>query len=243
MPSPASGWSSPTTPRGFPCCARFPCVRAVATTPAQPLAVLPRSSGQRYQPSPEWLPGRPVHRPFRGLLSVHSRYGPHTRAATNSWLAYPKASDISSPPCLLRLLPAGAVAGWGLHPLESAAFSRRTPSSDIRCPELVTAEQSIEFTLWAKSAKEIAQVLGCSPATVHFMRSRWAKTGHRMCDARVRSGWRYQHLSSHQDSKQLAPFARSTRGGWTFAVGQLRRANRDPLSPVPRRKLAAPPSL
>ena len=32
MPSPASGWSSPTTPRGFPCCVRFPCVRAVATT-------------------------------------------------------------------------------------------------------------------------------------------------------------------------------------------------------------------
>src|SRR5262249_37846114 len=30
---------------------------------------------------------------------------------------YPKASDTSSPPCLLRSLPAGAVAGWGLHPL------------------------------------------------------------------------------------------------------------------------------
>src|SRR5580700_10524388 len=43
---------------------------------------------------------------------------------------YPKASDISSPPCLLRLLPAGAVAGWDLHPLESAAFSRRTPKAD-----------------------------------------------------------------------------------------------------------------
>jgi hypothetical protein len=42
---------------------------------------------------------------------------------------YPKASDISSPPCLLRLLPAGAVAGWDLHPLESAAFSRRTPKA------------------------------------------------------------------------------------------------------------------
>src|SRR5438046_9161309 len=26
--------------------------------------------------------------------------------------------DTSSPPCLLRSLPAGAVAGWGLHPLE-----------------------------------------------------------------------------------------------------------------------------
>src|ERR1700719_4239175 len=45
---------------------------------------------------------------------------------------YPKPSDISSPPCLLRLLPAGAVAGWDLHPLESAAFSRRTPGSDIQ---------------------------------------------------------------------------------------------------------------
>jgi len=45
---------------------------------------------------------------------------------------YPKASDISSPPCLLRLLPAGAVAGWGLHPLESAALSRRTPTPTLR---------------------------------------------------------------------------------------------------------------
>jgi hypothetical protein len=29
------------------------------------------------------------------------------------------------------LLPAGAVAGWGSHPLESAALSRRTPQSDF----------------------------------------------------------------------------------------------------------------
>ncbi|WP_212495574.1 hypothetical protein, partial [Bradyrhizobium jicamae] len=29
------------------------------------------------------------------------------------------------------LLPAGAVAGWGLHPLESAAFARRTPMADL----------------------------------------------------------------------------------------------------------------
>jgi hypothetical protein len=27
------------------------------------------------------------------------------------------------------LHPAGAVAGWGFHPLESAAFSRRTPKA------------------------------------------------------------------------------------------------------------------
>src|SRR3974390_38734 len=39
----------------------------------------------------------------------------------------PKASASSLPPWLLRLLPAGAFAGWGFHPLESAALSRRTP--------------------------------------------------------------------------------------------------------------------
>src|ERR1700675_2339729 len=32
----------------------------------------------------------------------------------------------------LRLLPAGAVAGWGLHPLESAALSRRTPKAVVQ---------------------------------------------------------------------------------------------------------------
>src|SRR5450631_4449823 len=39
---------------------------------------------QTYQPSPNGLSGRPTHCPFRGLLSVHSRCGLHTRAATNS---------------------------------------------------------------------------------------------------------------------------------------------------------------
>jgi putative ABC transport system substrate-binding protein len=33
-------------------------------------------------------------------------------------------------PGLLRLLPAGAIAGWDLHPLENAAFPRRTPKPD-----------------------------------------------------------------------------------------------------------------
>jgi hypothetical protein len=39
---------------------------------------------QPYQPSPKGSSGRPAHRPFRGLLGVHSRYGLHTRAVTNS---------------------------------------------------------------------------------------------------------------------------------------------------------------
>ena len=81
-PSRASGWSSLTTPWGFPCCVRFPCVHAVATTPAQRLGVLLRSFTQPCQPSPKTLSGRPAHRPFRGLLGVHLRYGLHTRAVT-----------------------------------------------------------------------------------------------------------------------------------------------------------------
>jgi hypothetical protein len=39
---------------------------------------------QPYQPSPKGSSGRPAHRPFRGLLGVHSRCGLHTRAVTNS---------------------------------------------------------------------------------------------------------------------------------------------------------------
>ena len=55
------------------------------------LSPLPRRSGwaycfahspQPHQPSPKGLSGRPAHRPFRGLLGVHSRYGLRTRAVT-----------------------------------------------------------------------------------------------------------------------------------------------------------------
>src|SRR5512132_3514196 len=54
----------------------------IATTPAQRLEALLRSSTQSCQPSPKGCSGRPAHRPFRGLLGVHSRYGLHTRAVT-----------------------------------------------------------------------------------------------------------------------------------------------------------------
>ena len=41
-----------------------------------------RSFTHPCQPSPKGLSGRPAHRPFRGLLGVHSRCGLHTRAVT-----------------------------------------------------------------------------------------------------------------------------------------------------------------
>src|SRR5712672_198624 len=129
-PSRASGWSSLTTPWGLPCCVRFPCVHAVATTPAQRLGALLRSFTQPYQPSPIWQSGRPVHRPFRGLLGVHSRYGLHTRAVTNSCRAIRRLQPLrflhSCSGCFrLERSPGGICTHW-----KSAAFSRRTPPAD-----------------------------------------------------------------------------------------------------------------
>jgi hypothetical protein len=55
-----------------------------ATTSPQRLGVLLLYFAQPYQPSPKRSSGRPAHCPFRGLLGVHSRYGLHARAVTNS---------------------------------------------------------------------------------------------------------------------------------------------------------------
>ena len=60
---------------GFPCCVRFPCVHAAASTPVQRPGVILAQLTRPYQPSPVRRPGRPAHRPFRGLLGVHSRCG------------------------------------------------------------------------------------------------------------------------------------------------------------------------
>jgi hypothetical protein len=118
----------PDHAKGLPACAFLVYV----------LPPLPRCSRWAYsslllthlcQPSPEGSPGRPAHCPFRGLLGVHSRCGPHTRAVTKYVTRYPKASAISLPPRLLRLLPAGAVAGWDSHPLEKRRlFTAHTQS-------------------------------------------------------------------------------------------------------------------
>src|SRR5712664_2730060 len=56
------------------CCRQYPGTAIGRTTSL--------NSPQSCQPSPIWQSGRPVHRHFRGLLGVHSRYGLHTRAVT-----------------------------------------------------------------------------------------------------------------------------------------------------------------
>ena len=77
-------------PVGHPC-PRLGVSRVAYAFLVYMLSPLPRRSGraycfahspQPYQPSPKGLSGRPAHRPFRGLLGVHSRCGLHTRAVT-----------------------------------------------------------------------------------------------------------------------------------------------------------------
>src|SRR5262245_41425381 len=92
------------------------------------------------------LEGRDVSRSDRrqgwrcvGLLGVHSRYGLHTRAVTvfRDTLTEGFSHFVTS--IAPRLLPAGAFAGWDLHPLESAALARRTAISDIAWPQMKPA--------------------------------------------------------------------------------------------------------
>jgi hypothetical protein len=48
------------------------------------------------------------------------------------------------------LLPAGAFAGWDLHPLESAAFPRRTPEAAVGGPNFLRCEIGYSITSSAR---------------------------------------------------------------------------------------------
>ena len=105
------------------------------------LSPLPRRSdwdhscsfSQPYQPSPKWRSGRPAQRPFRGLLSVHSRYGLHTRAATifearfTGGFNHFVTSTVAPVASGWSRLPGGICTHW-----ESAALTRRTPQAAIQ---------------------------------------------------------------------------------------------------------------
>jgi hypothetical protein len=91
------------------------------------------------QPSPVWLPGRPVHRPFRGLLSVHSRYGLHTRAATVfCGPLIPEGFSDFVTSAAAPVAPAGALRRVGLSPTGTTppyhgARQKRTCDCTWRC--------------------------------------------------------------------------------------------------------------
>src|ERR1700730_1823810 len=131
----------------------------------------------------------------RGLLLLHrSGLSPHTPCQSPGALThvaacllarspnrdfYPKASDTSSPPCLLRSLPAGALARRGLHPLETRRLvtahmvSRRPPSrrSTIRRKEIGSRRRCCEASSTTLSLS-IAAVCRSSPPTGSSVRTR-----------------------------------------------------------------------
>jgi hypothetical protein len=122
---------APATPWGFPCCVRFPCVHAVATTPAQRLGVHLCSFIPAVSAFPERVVGSACASTFSRFAQRSLTLRPAHSRCHLFVTRIPKASASSLPPWLLRLLPAGAFAGWDLHPLESAALSRRTPRAVI----------------------------------------------------------------------------------------------------------------
>jgi hypothetical protein len=109
---------------GFPCCGRFPFAHMPTPIPRRNRRVLivlfPYDNGL-----PQIEGGSASAMLFRGLLSVHSRFGLHARQVAQGDPLHRSTSADSSPPPPLRLLPAGTtVAGWDSHPLKIAAFAR-----------------------------------------------------------------------------------------------------------------------
>ncbi len=80
---------------------------------------------------------RPMRRPRReARASCRERPLPRETVKKRLDISCRDREDISSPPCLLRLLPGGSeFAGWASHPLESAALSRRTEKADRPEPQ------------------------------------------------------------------------------------------------------------
>src|SRR6516162_9729289 len=109
---------------------RFPCVHAVATTPAQRLGVLLRS----FTPSRVSLPRKGCRVGLRIVL--FEACSAFTRVTACTLALSPIRDTLSegfSHFVTSIAAPAASgwsVAGWDSHPLESAALSRRTPITD-----------------------------------------------------------------------------------------------------------------
>ena len=71
--------------------------------------------------------GRLLHYPFRGLLSVHLRYGLHAHRVAIATLCTEGFSGfVTSTAASIVTGRNELVPGWDLHPLWTSAFSRRT---------------------------------------------------------------------------------------------------------------------
>src|SRR3954452_7774629 len=92
---------------------RFLCVHAAATTPVQQLGVVLAHSHPAVSAFPERGIGSACTSSFSRIARRSLTLRPAHSRGHLFVTRYPKASDISSPPCLLRLLPAGAISPGG----------------------------------------------------------------------------------------------------------------------------------
>ena len=88
-----------------------------------------------YQPSPKPLSGRSAHRPFRGLLGVHSRCGLHTRAVTKIVTVIRRLQTFrrlhACSGCFrLERSPGGPRTHWKAPPFHAHADSGRSAKQD-----------------------------------------------------------------------------------------------------------------
>jgi hypothetical protein len=120
-----SSWSSLTTPRGFPCCVRFPCVHAIATTPARRLEMLLGSFSPIVSAFPEWVIGSARATTFSRIaqrsLALRPAHSPvHLREPCIEGFSHFVTSMTSPIAFRLELLPGGAFTHWKTPPLHGA---------------------------------------------------------------------------------------------------------------------------
>jgi len=84
----------------FPCCVWSPMCTCRRQYPGRSDGTCSLVQFHSLRPSHETGAGRLLHHCFRGLLSVHSRYGLHARQVALR-LSAPEASAVSLPPLLL----------------------------------------------------------------------------------------------------------------------------------------------
>ena len=102
------------------------CLHAVAHTPAGPMNLFAHivASASAF---PVRKAGRLLHYPFRGLLSVHSRYGLHAHRVAIATLCIEGFSGfVTSTAASIVTGRNEPVPGRDFHPLWTSAFARRT---------------------------------------------------------------------------------------------------------------------
>src|SRR6516164_6496038 len=146
---------------------------------------LPRCSGwahsslklaHPYQPSPKPLSGRPAHRPFRGLLGVHSRCGLHTRAVTKIVTVIRRLQTFrrlhACSGCFrLERSPGGPCTHW-----KSAALSRRTREAG-RCLTSLANAYSVEHAIISGPETDLDAGFAAILSEILSERPRWDDLG------------------------------------------------------------------